>query len=296
MTIEAEAPRAAAPAKINLFLHVGDRRPDGYHALQSLVAFARVGDQLAFAPDRNIELAVGGPFAKDVPAGAGNLIAKAAKALAAYAGIERGARIALTKNLPVSSGIGGGSADAAAALRGLSRLWRLNFSADELCKIAEPLGSDVPVCIACGPQWMEGRGERLTRLDALPALPAVLVNPGVAVPTAGVFAALDERRGVGMPLPPKMSSSDELIAYLVGTGNDLEAPARALAPAIGDALAALSLQTGRRLVRMSGSGATCFGIFDSDAAAARAALAIGERYRRWWTVATTIAPAGAAVS
>lgn len=289
MTIEAEALRALAPAKINLFLHVGDKRPDGFHALQSLVAFTRLGDELALSPDRTLRLAVRGPFAAATPVGADNLVLQAAKALKAHAGIERGAYISLKKNLPVASGIGGGSADAAAALRGLSRLWGLKLPHDELRRIGETLGSDVPVCVSCRPQWMEGRGERLTPLDALPTLPLVLVNPGVAVGTAKVFAALNDRRGTELAAPPAFGSAADLIAYLKDTTNDLEAPARAMASVIGDAMAALSAQPGSRLARMSGSGATCFGLFDTEEAAARAALAIGDRHQDWWVAATKLA-------
>ncbi len=288
MTIEVEAPRITAPAKVNLFLHVGDKRPDGYHALQSLVAFTRLGDELTFSRDPELHLVLRGPFAGALEAEADNLVLKAARALQAHAGVTHGAAITLTKNLPVASGLGGGSADAAAALRGLSRLWELKLCDGALRKIGETLGSDVPVCVTCTPQWMEGRGEKLTEVKAVPAMPIVLVNPGVGVPTAKVFAALKERRGTGLPLPPKMETPAELLAYLKDNSNDLEAPARAIAPVIGEVLTTLESQDGVCLTRMSGSGATCFALFDSDEAAVKAARAIGERRREWWTAATQI--------
>ena len=289
MTEKAEALRALAPAKVNLFLHVGNKRADGYHALQSLVVFTEAGDELALSPDRELKLVIRGPFGGALKADADNLVLKAARALAAHAGVTRGAAISLKKNLPVASGIGGGSADAAATLRGLSRLWGLKLQRDELHAIAEALGSDVPVCVSSRAQWMEGRGETLTALDPLPAMAVVLVNPGVAVPTAKVFAALTDRRGTSLPPPPKFANASDLIAYLKDTSNDLEAPARSVAPVIDDVVNALASQQGARLTRMSGSGATCFALFDSDEAAAKAAAAIGKHHPKWWTIATKIA-------
>jgi 4-diphosphocytidyl-2-C-methyl-D-erythritol kinase len=279
----------SAPAKINLFLHVGQKRADGFHALQSLVAFARAGDVLTFAPGRDLSLRIDGPFAAALTPEADNLVLQAGRALQAHAGCERGAAIVLSKNLPVASGIGGGSADCAAALRGLARLWDLQLPAETLCGIAARLGSDVPVCVASTPQWMEGRGEILTPLQGVPALPAVLVNPGVGVPTGKVFAALETRRGVGLPLPPEFKGTGDLIAYLKTTANDLEAPARKIAPAIGEVLDLLAAQKDVLLARMSGSGATCFALFATDAAAQAAAATIREAQPQWWSVATKFA-------
>jgi 4-diphosphocytidyl-2-C-methyl-D-erythritol kinase len=279
----------SAPAKINLFLHVGQKRADGYHELESLVVFARVGDELAFEHADEISLAIDGPFADVLEPGPDNLVLKAARALAAHAGIHKGARITLTKNLPVASGIGGGSADAAATLRGLARLWDLNVTPEQLRKIGEALGSDVPVCIGCAPAWMEGRGETVTELSGVPEVPMVLVNPGVAVPTGKVFAALKERRGVGLPLPQAMKSASELVAYLKTTANDLEAPAGKIAPVIGEVLDALAAQPGVQLARMSGSGATCFALFNSGAAARSAATALRAQNGNWWVTAAATA-------
>jgi 4-diphosphocytidyl-2-C-methyl-D-erythritol kinase len=289
MTKKAEALRFPAPAKINLFLHVGARRADGYHALQSLVAFTQAGDELSFAPDRELRLEIAGPFGKGLSAGEDNLIVKAARALAAQSGVTRGAHILLTKNLPVASGIGGGSADAAAALRGLTQLWDLKLPPVSLCKIAETLGSDVPVCVSSRAQWMEGRGEKVTALAALPDLPVLLVNPGVAVPTGKVFGALKDCRGVELPLPPPFAKVAELIAYLKTTANDLEAPARQIAPVIAEVLDLMAAQKGVLLARMSGSGATCFALLETDAAAQEAAYAVTAAHPQWWSVATRFA-------
>ncbi|GAA0556364.1 4-(cytidine 5'-diphospho)-2-C-methyl-D-erythritol kinase [Rhizomicrobium electricum] len=278
---------ARAPAKINLFLHVGDKRADGFHALQSLVAFTEAGDDLAFAPDDALTLAIDGPFGAELSAGDDNLVVKAARVFEPALGAAKGAHITLTKNLPVASGIGGGSADCAATLRGLNALWGLGLDTAALQEIGASLGSDVPVCITCQPQWMEGRGEILTELPALPDLAVVLVNPGVGVPTGKVFGALKERRGVGLPLPPKFASADDLVAYLKDTANDLEAPARVIAPVIGDVLDFIAGQ-GALLSRMSGSGATCFGLFENGTHAARAAEAIRAAHPGWWAVASRL--------
>jgi len=266
----ADQVRVFAPAKINLFLHAGDKRADGYHALQSLVVFTDVGDALTLDHDAALTLTIEGPFAQGLAGEADNLILKAARAL------SKTARMTLTKNLPVASGIGGGSADAAAALRGLAKLHGMDTAG--LQETAAMLGSDVPVCVASRSAWMEGRGEVVTPVPA-PRLAMVLVNPGVAVPTAGVFRALESRRGTGMALPAGFDSGQGLLDFLKRMSNDLEAPARAIQPVIGEVLQALS---GAGLARMSGSGATCFGVFDDDAQAVAAARDIARAHPAWW--------------
>ena len=273
----------AAPAKINLCLHVGERRADGYHDLESLVGFASFGDRLWIEPDDELSLSVTGRFGEDVSAGGDNLVLKAARRLAP----DRGARITLEKNIPTSAGLGGGSADAAAALRGLNRLWNLEFGSFDLREIAASIGADVPVCIDSQPAWMEGRGERVTILPALPPLSVVLTNPGVAVPTAPVFAGLRRRRGLGFPGPGgPFADLPALINYLQLTTNDLEEPARVLAPVIADVLDEFSRLPGLLLARMSGSGATCFGIF-VDSEQAQTALGLFQSVRPdWWVIAT----------
>jgi 4-diphosphocytidyl-2-C-methyl-D-erythritol kinase len=284
----AEGLRAFAPAKINLFLHVGDQRADGFHDLESLAVFARVGDELRFERASALSLTVTGPFATKLDGENDNLVLRAARAIAAEAGIEAPAKITLVKNLPVASGIGGGSADAAATLRGLDELWNLGLSQEALFDIAARLGSDVPVCVASEPAWMEGRGERVMLLGDVARLPMVLANPGVAVPTGKVFAALTGRRGVGLEPPETLDDARGLLAFLETTTNDLEAPAKALVPVIGDVLETLRALPGALLSRMSGSGATCFALFAEPLEAERAAATLAERFPGWWVKATRI--------
>ncbi|MGH6871040.1 MAG: 4-(cytidine 5'-diphospho)-2-C-methyl-D-erythritol kinase [Rhizomicrobium sp.] len=277
-----------APAKINLTLHVGARRADSYHDLESLVVFADAGDSLQLLESDALTLLIDGPFAGDLRNEPDNLVLRAARALAAGAGIVPAARIVLTKNLPVASGLGGGSADAAAALRGLSKLWRLGIAGAELAEIAFGLGADVPACLAGVPVYMEGTGERLTQILDLPPLDFVLVNPGAAVSTAEVFARLDARSGIGHP-PPRFATRDALIGYLDRDRNDLELPAGQIAPVIREAIAAICDHETALVVRMSGSGATCFGIFADQAAAQHAATKIATAHPDWWVkVARTL--------
>jgi 4-diphosphocytidyl-2-C-methyl-D-erythritol kinase len=268
---------AKAAAKINLFLHVGDKRADGFHALQSLAVFAEVGDVLELHPSQELSLAVRGPFAAGLSAEGDNLVLKAARALKATA------EIVLTKNLPVASGIGGGSADAAAVLRALSDLPR-----EALLEIAASIGSDVPVCVASEPAWMEGRGEMLTLVEGVPPMPMLLVNPGVGVSTADVFRALKTRRGTDLRRPERFGGAEELLQFLQATANDLEAPALAIQPVIADVLREIG-NADALLARMSGSGATCFGLFESEERVARAAKAISAVHPNWWVCATRIA-------
>jgi 4-diphosphocytidyl-2-C-methyl-D-erythritol kinase len=277
-----------APAKINLFLHVGEKRADGFHALESLVMFARAGDTLIVEPSDGLSLALEGDFAKGLERENDNLVLRAARLLGEHAGVPACAHMALVKNLPVASGIGGGSADAAAALRGLVKLWDLKIGAEALHGIAASLGSDIPACLYSRPCWMEGRGERVTAIADVPQLQAVLVNPGIAVPTGKVFAALSERHGTGCDKPAGWKSAGDLLGWLSRTANDLEAPARAIAPEISDALEALGSQEGCRLARMSGSGATCFGLFADNRAADAAEAHLKSRHPNWWVVATTL--------
>jgi 4-diphosphocytidyl-2-C-methyl-D-erythritol kinase len=286
-----------APAKVNLFLHVGRKRADGYHDLTSLAVFPDVGDWLAVAPSGRLSFAAKGPFAKDLAGeetpddGFGprvNSVLDAAVTLKGGLFLRGrdvpGAKIVLTKNLPVASGIGGGSADAAACLRALNGLWALRLTKDELRAAGLKTGSDVPVCIDPQPQWMEGRGERVERGPRMPGAFMVLVNPGVPVPTGQVFQALKERSGSKRPAGPKsFASARSLAAWLQAeTRNDLQAPAIAIAPPVADVLTALGAQGGCLLARMSGSGATVFGLFGTEREAKRAAAAMP---RTWWAKA-----------
>jgi 4-diphosphocytidyl-2-C-methyl-D-erythritol kinase len=280
-----EGLRVCAPAKINLCLHVGAMRPDGYHDLQSAVVFVEAGDELTLEAADELSFALEGPFAASLTGETDNLVLKAARRLAEHERIPPRARIVLTKNLPVASGIGGGSADAAAVLRGLAALWR---KADATLELAADIGSDVPVCLGSRPAWIEGRGERVAPLGDIPPFDLVLVNPGIAVSTAEVFRRLERRSGVESVKPGALNSFHDVRDYLSATNNDLEAPALALAPQIGEVLATLRSHDAL-FARMSGSGATCFGLFENARVALTATRAIANAQPAWWVTATRIA-------
>jgi 4-diphosphocytidyl-2-C-methyl-D-erythritol kinase len=277
-----------APAKINLTLHVLGRRADGYHDIESLVAFAGVGDALTFTPGGDLALTVGGPTAAAAGDVADNLVLTAAHALAErVAGLRLG-RFTLSKRLPVAAGLGGGSADAAAALRLLARANGLAPHDPRLMQAARATGADVPVCLDPRARLMRGIGDILSDPLDLPRLFALLVNPGVAVATADVFAAL-AAPPAGQSGPAALPEGGAaLLAEIAGGRNDLEAPAIELEPAIADALAVLRKLPGCRLARMSGSGATCFGLFDSSRAASAAARTLRVAYPTWWVRATVL--------
>ncbi|BBK35468.1 4-diphosphocytidyl-2-C-methyl-D-erythritol kinase [Allostella sp. ATCC 35155] len=278
--------RERAPAKVNLFLHLTGRRTDGYHLLDGLVAFTRFGDRIAVRLADRLSLSVGGPFAEAVPPGDGNLALSAATALRARMLGAPGAAIRLEKRVPVAAGLGGGSSDAAAVLRALARLWRAPAALD-LEEIARGLGADVPMCLAGGPARIAGVGDRLTPCPAFPALPILLVNPRRPLATPDVFRA---RTGAWRePLPALPTAAPEpLLRALAETGNDLADAAATLAPEVGAVLAALSYLPGCRLARMSGSGATCFAIFDQGTALSRAAGRLRRRHPGWWIRPTVL--------
>jgi 4-diphosphocytidyl-2-C-methyl-D-erythritol kinase len=271
--------RAFAPAKINLTLHVTGQRADGYHLLDSLVAFADVGDEVAVETATDLTLSVSGPMAEGVPTDASNLMIKAAQLLDR----SKTASLSLTKTLPPASGIGGGSSDAAATLRALSQLWgvRVPATGDVLS-----LGADLPVCLTPGPQRMSGIGEVIQPLPQLPPCDILLVNPGVQVATPAIFKALAARATPAMPETlPTWESAEELADWLKTQRNDLEPPATALAPAITDVLQTLN-ETEALISRMSGSGATCFAIFPEVSPATQAAeQTIKARNPHWWVKA-----------
>jgi 4-diphosphocytidyl-2-C-methyl-D-erythritol kinase len=289
-----------APAKVNLTLRVLGRRPDGYHELESLVVFAAVGDALSFTPGPDLTLAVRGPTAVAAGDLAENLVLKAARALAERTEGLKVGRFALSKRLPVAAGLGGGSTDAAAALRLLARHNRMALDDPRLMAAARATGADVPVCLDPRPRMMRGIGELLSPPLRLPALPALLINPRVSVATRDVFAALnagpvgqqlaaavvEEEWGGGGTAPAL--TRDAVIAFVARHGNDLEGPAIALHPAIAQALAALRALAGCRLARMSGSGASCFGLFDSGRAADAAARALRMAHPQWWIRPTVL--------
>ena len=266
-----------APTKINLTLHVTGRRPDGYHLLDSLVVFGDVGDRLTVAMAERMSLSVTGPRGEGVPADARNLVWKAAE----FAGVP--ARITLEKHLPAAAGIGGGSSDAAATLRALSRL-----TGAPVPDRTETLGADIPVCLTPTVSRMQGVGEVVTPLPALPPLHGVLVNPGVDVPTPQVFARLASRENPAMPATlPDWPDAATLALWLRSTRNDLEGPALQIAPVIGDALRTLQADSACLIARMSGSGATCFALTDSRAGAEAMAARIARL--DWWVQPTTFA-------
>jgi 4-diphosphocytidyl-2-C-methyl-D-erythritol kinase len=265
--------RRFAPAKVNLFLHVTAKRADGYHVLDSLAVFPAVGDVVSAAPCETLTLEIAGPFGGALAAEADNLLLRAARALKPGAG----AALRLEKNLPVASGIGGGSADAAAALLVLSRLWGVEA---DLPALALGLGADVPVCLESAPARMGGIGEILTTAPALPAFGMVLVNPGVAVATPAVFRARTGGFSAAAKLPAGWADASAMAADLARCTNDLQDAAVGLQPVIGEVLAALARLPGVLMVRMSGSGATCFGLFESPARAGAAAREVARP--GWW--------------
>ncbi len=276
----------AAPAKVNLALHVRGRRPDGYHELDTLVVFAADADtvELAEGGDR---LTIDGPFGALLRGDdTENLVLRAARRLAARAGRSWPA-LRLTKNLPVAAGLGGGSADAAATLRLLTRAWRLPLAEQDIAAEGIALGADVPMCVRSRPLIARGRGERIEDVPAFPALSMVLVHPAVAVSTGQVFARLDSPEDPPLPeLPERFETVADFIRWLRPTRNGLADAARDVAPVIGNALLALS-NTGAMFARMSGSGATCFGIFPFRDAAEHAARIIRAAEPSWWVSATT---------
>jgi 4-diphosphocytidyl-2-C-methyl-D-erythritol kinase len=275
-----------APAKVNLTLRVLGRRADGYHELESLVTFAEVGDRLSFVPGGELALAVRGPNAVQAGDGADNLVLKAAQALTArVAGVGLGA-FDLDKRLPVAAGLGGGSADAAAALRLLARANGIPADDGRLYDAARVTGADVPVCLDPRPRLMRGIGEILSAPLKLPALPVVLANPGVGLPTKSVFAGWKPAGPQVLTLDvaslAKITSREEYLQLLATQANDLESAAIAVEPVIAEVLVALRALIGCRLARMSGSGATCFALFSSAAAAIEAAKTLSGKYPQWW--------------
>ncbi|WP_417811896.1 4-(cytidine 5'-diphospho)-2-C-methyl-D-erythritol kinase [Thalassospira alkalitolerans] len=292
-----------APAKLNLFLHVTGKRDDGYHLLDSLVCFAEYGDVVSATrrDDTAITLAISGPMAGNLSDGNpdDNLVMRAARLLQTEGKVSQGADLTLEKNLPVASGIGGGSADAAATLRVLCKLWQLDIPADRLAALALSLGADVPVCLGAKTVLMQGIGDELIDLPELPNLSLVLVNPGCAVATADVFHARvhdDDDNGNGRDFTDNdlwdrtahFNSGASLAAALQDCRNDLTLPASGILPEICDVLQALAREEGCLLARMSGSGATCFAIYDTDDQATNAANMIATEQPDWWVQPTRI--------
>ncbi|ESZ38360.1 4-(cytidine 5'-diphospho)-2-C-methyl-D-erythritol kinase [Mesorhizobium sp. L2C066B000] len=293
--MDAAARTWLAPAKINLALHITGKRADGYHLLESLVVFTRFGDRVEIEPADADRFSVSGRYATSVPIDDSNLVVKAREALRRQAGQQSTPPVAirLEKNLPVASGVGGGSSDAAAVLQGLVRTWGLDIGEAELARIGLTLGADVPMCLAAKPLVARGVGDELSLVPDFPALALVLVNPGVAVSTPDVFNALEKRDNEGLPPLPRAFDFHSVRNWLEITRNDLESAAQAIQPPIGRAVSLLN-RAGSGFSRMSGSGATCFGLFETGNVAKRAAAEIRSREPEWFVAATrSIASEGA---
>lgn len=289
---------ALAPAKINLFLHVGPVDADGYHPLSSLVAFADVGDRVTVEPADRLSLTVIGPFGAGLAAEPDNLILRALRALGQATGTgEPPLRVTLDKRLPIAAGLGGGSSDAGAALKLARQALALDIDDVELEAVAGVIGADGPMCLRMRTAWAEGRGDVLTEEQHLPPLHAVLFNPGVPSPTGAVYRAYDAgppraaAHALAWPAPPADWSPAVVIDWLSGLRNDLQPPAETLTPAIADAVSAVAAAPGVALARMSGSGATVFGLCRSGEDAAAAAAALSAAHPAAWVAATRLAAA-----
>ncbi len=283
-----------APAKLNLFLHVTGKRSDGYHTLESLIAFTpHLSDQLTFHLAPTLSLVITGPCAGNVSADSKNLVLRAAEALLKKSGLKKGASITLEKHIPVGAGLGGGSADAATTLHALNRLWEMNFTMETLMKLALELGADVPACLMGKPAWIRGIGEKITPCRQFPALHALLVNPCIPLATSAVFGQGFSLFSESIKAPDNaFPDVDSLYHFLTGTHNDLAGTALRLMPAITHALTALETLDDCRLARMSGSGATCFGLFDDAATLTRAADTLREMLPEWWIAPTAVSATG----
>jgi len=289
----AAAVEVAARAKLNLYLHLLGRRADGYHDIDSLVAFAAFADQLSFAPGTELRLDVDGAFAESLPRGDDNLVLRAASLLQRRYGVTRGASIRLEKRIPVAAGLGGGSADAAAALQGLMQLWQLRAHPDELAAIALELGADVPVCLIGRVAFVGGAGEKVEPIGSLPELGLVLINPRVPLSTKAVFMSREGQFSLAARWTEPVREAEQLVKLLAQRHNDLTRPALVMAPVIGDVLTTLSAYPEVLLARMSGSGATCYGLTRTRAEAESAAERLRADRPGWWVVATCVEGADA---
>lgn len=288
-TSDEVARREHAAAKLNLFLHVGSPSADGYHALASLVVFAAIGDHLQLAPSDSFELARRGPYATDLPERSDeDLTARAIAGLAAICGRAPEFTITLEKNIPVAAGLGGGSADAAAAIRLVCREWDVDPDDARVLALAEGLGADVPMCLHSRPAWIAGAGEQVTPVSNCADLDLLLVNPRVPLSTAQVFAAYAPA-DLAMDADPAsadVATIASALTFLAGQRNNLTDPAQRLCPVISDVLHGLEQSPGCQLARMSGSGPTCFAIFDNADACGAAARDLAAGHPGWWIRST----------
>jgi 4-diphosphocytidyl-2-C-methyl-D-erythritol kinase len=278
--------RVLAPAKINLYLHIVGKRADGYHLLDSLVVFADIGDVLTATPAEHLSLTIGGPEAAALATlGDDNLVLRAARLLAENAGVRAGACLHLDKHLPAASGIGGGSSDAAAALRLLNRLWQCRLDESALMALGVKLGADVPACIAARPVWVGGVGEEIEAAEGLPPACIALVNPRRQLATVDVFQARGGAFSSAGRFQPGLRDPTALAEALGGCRNDLTPPAQALMPEIAAALERLAALPGALMARMSGSGATCFALFGDRDTAVAAGQLFAAQWPGWWIAA-----------
>jgi 4-diphosphocytidyl-2-C-methyl-D-erythritol kinase len=276
-----------AAAKINLALHVVGRRENSYHELDTVAVFADIADVVEVSPADVLCLSISGRFAAHAPADEENIVLRAARRLLEESGAGKGAAIRLEKNLPAGTGFGGGSADAAAVLHALNKLWGLSLDAAELNAISAPIGADIPMCLAGRALRARGIGEGIDPIEGWPPLPLVLVWPGRPVSTAAVFGALTRRDNAPLPEPRAASTPAELAEWLSACRNDLEAPALEAAPEIGQALSALRETPGCLLARMSGSGSGCFALYAGMTEAQSAAAQVSAAHPEWWVRAAT---------
>ena len=284
-----ETIRVYARAKINLYLHVLNRREDGYHELDSLFVFGDLADVIAVTPARSLSLEIRGPFAGKLSAKDENSVLRAARLLADAVQIRPQTKITLTKNLPIAAGLGGGSADAAAVLRALAELWRISPSAVDLTLLGLGIGSDVPACLLSEPCYVGGIGEQIEPIPALPALPLLLVNPGVELATSSVFRTFGTKFSETARFPEVPTTIPNLISLLQTRHNDLQRPAIEQCSGIAEILHVINETEGCLLARLSGSGATCFGIYENIVEAKQAAASL--KKRGWWAEATMTAKA-----
>jgi 4-diphosphocytidyl-2-C-methyl-D-erythritol kinase len=279
----------AAPAKLNLFLHIVGRREDGFHLLDSLIAFVDIHDTLSLTAASELSLEIDGPFASQLPAKPDNLVLRAARGLARICGVDGGAHLKLTKRLPVASGIGGGSSDAAATIKGLIQLWDVQPDNQALQALAIELGADVPVCLNGQAAFIGGIGEQISKAGPLPVCSLVLVNPGVAISTPAVFRVQAQS---GFSKPGRFDCAPEnvgeLVSILESRHNDLNQAAQRLCPEISQVLGALKASQGALMARMSGSGATCFALFADPSDATMATLDLVRRHPEWWVRAGSL--------
>lgn len=289
MSAEDKTLTVFAPAKINLYLHVTDKRPDGYHELDSLISFADIGDEIRIAPAEDFQFSIEGPYSgalqgKDSSAApdSTNLVVKAVWALSQHVQKSPRFKITLMKNLPLGAGIGGGSADAAATIWGLLEYWKLAKDLDGLDALMLKLGADVPVCFACNTQRVQGIGEVFSDTPALPEVPVVLVYPGKPCHTAKIFNHIGAHFSLPATVPEYFDGVDGVVEFLSATQNDLSSAAIQTVPSIRNALGALDQQDGCRLSRMSGSGSSCFGVFEDEQHAESAAIKLAEENPDWW--------------